>query len=105
MSGGTKLRSVWLNKETEIMIMDVAQDERLFRLAEFAKSLLSKDYQVTMFFSSFNHFKKIQRPNGTYATDNLTNHVIKTSGYRGHVSLARALSHFVYSIRLKRIIK
>jgi len=105
MSHGTKLRSVWLNKETEMVISDVAQDERLFRLAEFAKSLLSKDYQVTMFFSSFNHFKKIQRPIGTYSIDSLTNHFIKTVGYRSHVSVDRALSHLIYSIRLKSIIK
>ena len=100
-----KKLDIWLNKETGIILSDVAQEERLFRLTELAKSLISKDFHVKMFFSSFNHFKKSQRPLDTHYIGNLTNYVIKTTGYRSHVSFLRAISHLIYSIKLNRLIK
>ena len=97
--------NIWLNKETETIIDHQIKNQRLFRLAELAIALEKKNHRVSMFFSSFDHFKKQQRELVNNPNSLITNYVIKTFGYKSHVSIQRAMSHFVYAFRLNRRIK
>lgn len=96
---------IWLNKETELIIDSRIKDQRLFRLSELAMSLEKNDHRVSMFFSSFDHFKKQHRNSVNKPNSSIANHVIKTIGYKSHVSIQRALSHYIYATRLNKLIK
>lgn len=97
--------NIWLSKETGVIIDYRISNQRLFRLSELAIYLEKNNHRVSMFFSSFDHFKKKQREAVSNKDSSIKNYMVKTIGYQSHVSLQRAISHYLYASRLRRLIK
>lgn len=88
---------IWLIKSHEPLPLNKHGD-RLFRTGVFFKILKKNGHNVKWFISSFNHFRKEQNIDPSFAEII----VLKTPGYKNNKSFKRFYDHFIVGIKFLR---